>query len=600
MTETPATPANNWYVEPERKTEFIAYHKDTVDTPDENGQPIRFRAQTLVREFPSVLVKDHKTSTVPGHSGSPDLVTSNFTFDAASLGIPGFTNDFSASLRADDPAHQTLVWAQQNNAPVLLVVETARKARDDKGQPIDPHTTIHELRGATADGKQGNPQLTRKHCKNVIVAVAQPGNMASLRVTSEAVSDPTEWVGLRNNSDGRYAPAGYRPGDGGIVSVTPGTPQAGGATLGEDAVAAIVAQVADLIRPLVTDKANGRPPQRDTIALEEQPWKPWNSDGRLNAGSWAMSKYRAHFEWALGKMNQVGIIDDVLDAAEKLTLRVLWMIDRVHGAVVQTTGNPRLTKSHGEASRWVLFVIDKVSMSGEAYKPLIFTPEVMTDEAVRNAWSSAVIEQATTLFHANYANVAKNLDPNWVEPRADNAGPVAARPQGHQSSAASPASPAPAPQQQVQQQPAPAQPAPPVQQHVPAQPAPTPAPVQMQAPAPQAPAPQAPAASPASPTIPADDPWNDVPDPYTGHNADQVPDLVTRYTALLHRVGAHAAANPSRFYPHLRATLGGDGTLSTIPADAFAEALPTWENDPGAFEAAAKATYMTARNQGTN
>lgn len=552
-------PPAGWYAAPDRKADYIAYTKKAVSTPNADGQAELFRSQVFVRDIPSVLVKGAKHSTVSGRDGSPDLQTTSFTFDGASLAIPGFTNDFNASLRGDDPAHKILMWAIETKNPVGVVIETARKYRNSDGDIIPINTPIHELRGAHADGAKGNANITRNNCKNIVAAVGQPGNDQSALVTSEAESDPTEWVGLRPNRGGEYAPAGWRRVPGGI---TQGAEAAAaknqGAGLAEDAVENIAQQVAALLRPMVSSQNGGRPPQRPAVATEDQPWKAWNSDGRLNGGSWALSKYRSHFDWAIGKLAAVGILDDIVNRADQLAQRVLWMVDRVHEQVVPAHGSRRLMKSHGEASRWVMLVVDRLSTSGPDYVHLAFTAEMMSDKSVRDAWSTAVVDQAAHLFHTAYAATAKNLDPEWTEPVAEGQRPPA-RPQPRPTSAASPNVPETSTAVQ--------KPTPPTQ-----------------AAAADGGWTNVPAAPGASPTA----------DPAKMHAADS-PTLVARYQALLAKVGPHAVQQPSRFEPLLEQTFrGSDGTLESIPAAAFAETLAHWESAPNKFEQAGVHAFRAA------
>lgn len=533
------------YIAPERAANYVAYGRESIQTPDENGQPEHFRPQVFVREYPSVLVKEHDTKTIAGKAGTDDLVTTSFRFDARSTGVPNLTHDFYASLRADDPAHAVLLWAEENKAPVTAVLETVRKGKDDDGKPISPRTPIHVLRGAGRDGKNGNANITKSNCKNLVAAVAQPGNPASIKVTTEAVSEPSEWVALRPNRSGEFAPAGWRLVKDdqqqpiGITNMpTAPTVDAPAAPVGDDMVSEIARQVADIIRPMVVSGPAGRPVERPGVAQEEQPWKPWNTDGRLNAGNWAMGKYRAQFDWALNKLVSTGYTatlagEEVVEAAGKLAVLVLWMTDQVHQRVVPTVGHPWLSKSHAEANRWVQFSIDRLSVASPDLAQLEFNPALMQDAAARRVWVDMVVDQASILFHNAYATVAHSLDPNWRDPVADGQ-PVPARPAPTVASPTTPASPPAAAQQQPATQPA--------------------------------------------------------------AMAGDVPELIERYQKLLKATGdQHLAGQPGRARTYLEQVFGaGSGSPAQIPAETFAAQLAQWEQAPQAFLAGAIAAFKDA------
>lgn len=472
------------YTAPERAHNFVAFAREPITTPGPDGQPVGFRPQVFVREYPQILVASVKTSQVAGRNGSDPMTTTSFEFDAKSTGVPKLVNNFHASLRADDPAYPILMWAHENKEPVTVILETVRKWKNGSDEPIDQRSPIHLLRGSkTIDGAKAQANTTGDNCKNLVAGVAQPGNPASLIVTSEAVSDPSEWVALRPNRTGEYAPPGWRTVteeiDGtewpiGITDAGVSSPAGGSVVVDASTVTLIAQQVAELLRPMVADKGpQPRPVLRTQVAQEEQPWKAWNSDGQLNAGSWAMSKRRAHFEYALMKLTAAGYTptvtaDLVVVETNRLTDALLWIVDAVHDAVVPHNGSGWLTKSHGEASRIVMSVIDKMSKAHPDFAHLEITGDLMVVEGAMKDWAKRVRDLATGLFRDYYQRTEAALDPQH-----NDANPAAAVSAASGGSAASPTSPASAPKP-------PTQPAAP--QATPAAPA---------APAAQAPQPQA-------------------------------------------------------------------------------------------------------------
>lgn len=364
------------YTPPPRATAFIAYQQQSVDSPDEHGQVQSFRAQVFVREFPSIKVKGHRTKTLTGHGGVP-FATTSFTFDAESASIPDFRHDFTASLAASDPVHDLLVRAEREAEPVAIVVETSRRAKTGAGAAIDPHTPIHVLRGAHPDGSKADSSLTGAHCKNVVAAAGISAQAGAVRVAAEAVSAPDEWSDLRRNRLGDWAPTGWQPGDGGIVTAEP--------------------------------TGDGARRSWQAAAQSPRPWDVRDHSGRVNAGGYLVSKDRAVFVYAWRKVVEIGYTAEPVDAAARRLCDVLaWIADHVHDRVVAGhVLHDRVAKSHAEADRWVTFVIDEIGTVEAGYA---LASAHLADKDAGRAWAKLVTDRAASLFAMSVASVEGYLE----------------------------------------------------------------------------------------------------------------------------------------------------------------------------------------------
>lgn len=370
------------YTAPDRLTSYVAYEREGISSPDADGQPIMVRPQVYVREFPSVLVS--KTVTKEQGSGEDRFSTTHFTFDAASAGVPGYRNDFGALLRPDSPGHDLLMEAHRRKAPVTVVIETRRKRRDDAGNAIDPCTPIHELRGATKPGgRKGDPARTLATCINLIAGVGPAGHDDSFELTSEVSTDPAEWAVLRVNTDGQFAPPGWRVVQGGV------TPADGHATAAAP----------------VTDHAESA----DAAAL-------------------LAAKQRPVIEWAGRKLTAVGAIENLIADSVRLAEVVLWCADKVHQRTVGESAAPRLEKSHGESLRWVQSVIDMYSVADTSCQ---FTPDLLVPENRGRgvAWAERVVAVAVEYQTAVLTSVESYLTRDaGAAPLTTAPGPAAATP----------------------------------------------------------------------------------------------------------------------------------------------------------------------------
>lgn len=422
------------YNPPERSTAFVAYTREPVEDADPNGQVRPFRSQTYIAEFPSIKVKE---ITEKSHgSGDREFTNLSVKFDAASAGIPNFSNDFGASLNAADPAADLLRTAHQRDLPIMLVKETARNFRNDDGK-IDPHRTIADLRGAKPDNSAGTANDTRANCHNVVAGIGPAGNPAAFTVTGECTSDPSDWAALRGNKSGAFAPtAQWRAAEGGLIPND--APTGGDGLVDMDALAQAVAdRLAPVLAPTGRSAAAAptsaqnmdRPAVRSTSAkvAEAKRWQPWNSDGSVNASSYLMTKERAVWTYALRKIVAVGYLDGAPEeSATRLHKMLLWMTDKVQESAANRC--ERTDGSHFESSLWVQLVLDEVSVvpGCEKYR---FRGEVLAERDTANAWMQAVVEKASQMQRDALARAEAYLEGDrtaaGVTPRSPQTPPQA-------------------------------------------------------------------------------------------------------------------------------------------------------------------------------
>lgn len=244
----------------------------------------------------------------------------------------------AANVRKDDPVYPVLVDALENGTPVSYRIESQRKSNVDRALPIA------ELR---ADSK-----VAIENTKSILAAV-------NGILTSEAVTNPKE------------------------------DPQPSGRHKATDEVVASVQAQRNQSQPNQSRSGSS--------ANEEKPWEQYNSDGRINLGSYAItglvsaeSTAREH----LVETEVVNIDDFLTDAAEGkveyLTRALLRIADAVQVAPDHADGGSarpnRAATSHGRA-RGIVY---------DSLKYLPFSKD-FDKEAVKD-WEAKVEALATRRF----------------------------------------------------------------------------------------------------------------------------------------------------------------------------------------------------------
>ena len=344
---------------------FIAYAKEPTGT-SVDGVATQLRAQIFVRHYAGIKIASIATGGRRGDS--PDITT--VTFDPTSVGLE---QEFGATIDSDDPLVDTLRAAHDAGEAIdSLAIEHIRKRTG-----ISPITPIHALRTAAQDGSRASSK-SQESVRNIVASVnGQPSKRAE--------SDHEEWPHLLGNTTGALAPKGWEARvspdaswaeSGYIVPIEAAQPAADallGAMQGmidalrEDLFSAIAAGSAN---PADTGADIGRR-LRPGAFSEGKPWDARTSDGRLNLGGYAPTRYRLAFQDArdLAATNPaITLADDTLwGIAERLLL----ITDRVQ---VETYGGniepDRTSTSYGEAARWVrVCAFDLAAGAGTAAWP---------------------------------------------------------------------------------------------------------------------------------------------------------------------------------------------------------------------------------------
>ena len=301
----------------------------SYDGADKDG----VRAEVHVQTGPGIVT--HLISAAQGK-------TFNVKFRST---IPGMKRPISAWVTAEDPLMKVLEEAKESGREVEYRVESQRKPH------VDRKTPIAELR-KTQD-------IAIDNVKSILAGI--DGTLGLERVTDPS-EDPV-------SSHGRYVAddSSRKPGSGGSGSGGAGfSPEAALAGLanarqaGMDPAVVAAAQAlalmagvspADVESAGVDAGSRQRPTQQRAVAVEAAPFKPYNSDGRPNAGSYAVQAVLS-----VDSMVRDLVRDKKIDLNEEgvreVASALLSAADAVQASVVGSTD--RMSNSHTRA-RGVVF-----------------------------------------------------------------------------------------------------------------------------------------------------------------------------------------------------------------------------------------------------
>ncbi|MBM4568966.1 hypothetical protein GS489_00215 [Rhodococcus hoagii] len=539
-----------------RNTSYVAYTKEpSKPVPVRVGggevENLPVYSQVFVREFVSIQI-DSVDEPRSQEQRSPSLYVK---LNAASAKnergeVIGLRENFGASIQAGGELENAIRHAHANKTPLYVAIETKRKYRNPDREVISYLTPINELRGATKEGKgtETSAGMTRANCSNVIVAVGPASDPHTTMLSGEAVTDLLAWPTFRNNHDGELVPAGYvrvNDPDGnptGAIIERAAAPAPAGGTVDVDALAdAVAARLLAGSGAVDTAPAAARPQLRNARSREAKPWEPFNSDGRVNAGSYLTSGWRNTWAGAMILLENAVYTEQELAAQEQRTPRLLdvpalttaatsltnlllAMADQVQTAVVGA-GN-RMDRSHGEAGKWVHQIASRL---------VPFDLQMLSDESARETWRNTVVAQATAVFGGALQSVAQHLDEQYGE-----ATPVNDASKGAAAQAA----------QQARQQ-------------------------------------ERAAANQSAPAA-----QETTGDQSTAAHTSEA--LAGRWQALLAQCKLRGHEN--RVVPFL-VKVAGTGDITQIPADVFADLLTAWESNPQRFIEFAAAAYQQAQPQ---
>lgn len=383
---------------------FVAYEATPRKWGNpETGEATELRPSTFVREYPSIQVAKVELKTSRG--GGEDFQLGTVTFEARSVQAAKtpLTNDFTAHFKPEEGLAEFLQHAKQTGTAVWVAIETIRRPKQrGTDQQVPVEASIHELRGATADGKKADIGASGANCKNLLVAVGTADRPDTVRFTDELRSDPTEWGQLRRNNDATLPPRGWRVCRGGIIPTSGGTD-----------IEAIATRVVELLGASATSSETAspvRPPQRNSHSIEGKPWEPWNSDGRVNLGSYLASRYRFEYTTAMELIadNVELSPSDRMALAWELSTYLLTMADAVQTQAGFGPRPDRGARSHREASQWIRYVFtDLAIMPG--FGACVFASADFKDPKRREEWASLVVSTAAFLMRRGAQAIEMHL-----------------------------------------------------------------------------------------------------------------------------------------------------------------------------------------------
>ncbi|APE12528.1 hypothetical protein BO226_24500 (plasmid) [Rhodococcus sp. 2G] len=418
-------------------TSYVAYTKDPSKKPvavqvGTEVENLPVYSQVYIREFVSIEV-DSIDAARSQEQRSPSLYVK---FNAASAknenGEPiGLRENFGASIQAGGELERAIRHALSNRIPLYVAIETKRKYRNADKEIVSYLTPINDLRGAQKDGKgtERSASMTRSNCSNVVVVVGPADNPNSNLISSEAVTNPLQWNMFRSNHEGDLIPAGFiraidaegNPTGAIIERASAPAPSAATVDVDVDALAeAVAARILASSGPNGAPQAPGaRPPLRNAHAMEAKPWDPFNSDGRVNAGSYLISGWRNTWAGAMillenaiyneqmlaeQEQRQPHLLDmsALTMAATNLTTLLLVMADQVQAAVVGQA--KRMDRSHGEAGKWIHQIASRL---------VPFELTMLSDDTARATWRKTVVAQATAAFGGALQSVGAYLDEQY-------------------------------------------------------------------------------------------------------------------------------------------------------------------------------------------
>ena len=411
---------------------FIAYAKELSRKPvsilvGDDVEQVRVHPEVYVQEYVCIKVKDIN----PAERGNGLQVV----FDPASVpvpeGKPKLRKAITANTQAGGEVERALRWALDNAAPLYIGIEYRRKYRTPAGEVIAYDTPILELKGFDENGvatpaAQGT---SLQNISKVLAVVGRGDDPSSTLISGEVHSDPMEWAKHRDNR------VGTTPAEGWVRITRPdGTPggaaitrdvwrelkstngSAGSAAMSEQQLNVLADLVAERIRPTSTSGVT-RPPQRAARSAEGRRWDAYNSDGRLNPGSYAVSGAISTRGTALTILEGVNYIEagaaetegraanlltqsEISAAATKLMRALADITDAVQTAMTGTHPN-RNDGSHLAAGK---------AVSQVATRELVMTRSVFDDAEAKRAWLTSVRDAAVTVATAAVGVTAAHFD----------------------------------------------------------------------------------------------------------------------------------------------------------------------------------------------
>ncbi|MFC0313604.1 hypothetical protein ACFQNE_02930 [Gordonia phosphorivorans] len=419
----------------ERKTtggSFVAYEarpsRATVEIKVGDGtEQVFVHPEVFIQEYPSIKV----LSVAASERGNGLYVQ----FDPASVpvgeGKQPLTRAIAASTVAGGEIEAALRRAQETGRPVYLAVERRRKYKSADGKVISYDEPIMALRGFTEDGESTDAaQGVSKANISKVLALVGPADRADINlISSEARSNPLDWPLHRSNRVGKTPAQGWvritrpdgTPGGAAIPREMwrelSGAATGGTAQLDDAAVSRIADAVAVRMGAANDNPTISRPPQRTSRSAEGKRWDLYNSDGRVNPGSYAVSGLLAIRDTALtalgeacfteqadadsaGRTPNLLTRDQISTTATAMMGPLSEIVDQVQTAM---TGKPanRINGSSATAAKIIRQVV---------LQDVPLTVAVVNDPQLRAHWLTEVGEVGRVLAAAVLAATESYLD----------------------------------------------------------------------------------------------------------------------------------------------------------------------------------------------
>lgn len=397
---------------------FVAYEVQASRT----GVPVAVGDSVeQVPVYPEVFVAEHPYIKVKELVRSDDGKNINVAFDPASVpvgeGKSPLRRPINANVAAEGRMAKVLQWALDNDTALYIGIEYRRKWKDLSGHVIPYDTPILELRGFDPDTGDSTDAAQGKSRQNIskIVAVACVVNDPRATISDEAKSNPLLWKHFRSNRIGKTPPPEW-------VRVTRADGTPGGAAIPREqwrdltgassstqidmnALADAVAERITAANVQPTNAQPTRPPLQGAIAAEGRRWELYNSDGRVNPGSWAVSGALRLRDTALTVLEAVNYLemdaaqaegrepnllsrDQITSVATAMMGALLGVVDQVQIRITGRAHANRIDGSHTTASK----VVHQV-----ATRDLPLHREVLDDATAKAAWLNAVRDLAAEI-----------------------------------------------------------------------------------------------------------------------------------------------------------------------------------------------------------
>lgn len=305
--------------------------------------------------------------------------------------------------------------AQASEKDISYRIESQRKRTIDRTTKFDDLTHSEEVVRVLAgvDDKfsheaKTNPaeDPTNEAPSALPQEVAKPVVSANAAVANEVTADPKHL--LKSLGEARALNLSQTTIDT-LVALAVGS----GATLDE----ALSVGIGNESVTVISDK----PVVGRSYAVEEKPWTAYNSDGRVNAGSYMVAHAASTERFALdhligiyseGKKTQVDVTDEMISQAAALALVLLEMSDEVQRRV---TGRvDRQKNSYNRAMALVLDAVDKRYLA-----------PVGGNAEAQETWRNSVVHESIERLRGVLAiaegkiPLAENVDANLAIPEAE-------------------------------------------------------------------------------------------------------------------------------------------------------------------------------------